>query len=93
MADPFVSLAMAAQATERIKLATGICLVPQRDVFQVAKEVASLDLFSGGRVLFGVGGGWNRPEIADHGTDPDVRFALMRERIEAMKRLWTDEKA
>jgi probable F420-dependent oxidoreductase len=91
--DPFVALAMAAAATERIQLATGICLVPQRDVFQMAKEVATLDCFSGGRLLFGVGGGWNRPEIADHGTDPDARFAVMRERIEAMKRLWTEERA
>jgi probable F420-dependent oxidoreductase len=91
--DPFVALAMAAAVTERLKIATGICLVPQRDVFQLAKEVATLDLFSGGRFLFGVGGGWNRPEIADHGTDPDVRFAVQRERIEAMKQLWTEEKA
>ena len=93
VADPFVSLAMAAAATERIRLATGICLVPQRDVFQTAKQVATLDRFSGGRFLFGIGGGWNRPEIADHGTDPDQRFVVMRERIEAMKRLWTQEQA
>jgi probable F420-dependent oxidoreductase len=93
VADPFVGLAMAAAATTKLRIGTGICLVPQRDVFQTAKEVASLDLFSGGRFEFGIGGGWNRPEIADHGTDPDVRFAVMRERIEAMKRLWADEKA
>jgi probable F420-dependent oxidoreductase len=93
VADPFVALAMAAAATETLKIGTGICLVPQRDVFQMAKEVASLDVFSGGRFQFGVGGGWNRPEIADHGTDPAARFAVMRERIEAMKRLWTEEKA
>ena len=93
VADPFVALSMAAAATENLKLATGICLVPQRDVFQMAKQVATLDAFSGGRFLFGIGGGWNRPEIADHGTDPDVRFAVMREKIEAMKRLWTREKA
>lgn len=93
VADPFVSLAMAAAATERLRVATGICLVPQRDVFQTAKEVATLDCFSGGRFLFGVGGGWNRPEIQNHGTDPDVRFAVMREKIEAMKQLWTEEKA
>jgi probable F420-dependent oxidoreductase len=93
VADPFVSLALAAAATTRLKLATGICLVPQRDVFQTAKQVASLDLFSGGRFLFGVGGGWNRPEIANHGTDPARRFAVMRERIEAMQRLWSDERA
>jgi probable F420-dependent oxidoreductase len=93
VADPFVGLAMAAAATTKLRIGTGICLVPQRDVFQTAKEVASLDLFSGGRFEFGIGGGWNRPEIADHGTDPDVRFAVMRERIEAMKRLWSDERA
>ena len=93
VADPFVSLAMAAAVTEHIRLATGICLVPQRDVFQTAKEVATLDRFSGGRFLFGIGGGWNRPEIQDHGTDPDQRFAVMRERVEAMKRLWTQERA
>ena len=71
VADPFVALALAAAATERLRIATGICLVPQRDVFQTAKQVASLDLYSNGRFLFGVGGGWNRPEIADHGVDPD----------------------
>jgi probable F420-dependent oxidoreductase len=92
-ADPFVSLAMAATATKTLKLATGICLVPQRDPIQTAKQVASLDLFSNGRFLFGVGGGWNQPEIANHGTDPSVRFAVMRERIEAMKELWTQERA
>jgi probable F420-dependent oxidoreductase len=92
-ADPFVSLAFAAAATRRIRLATGVCLVPQRDVFQMAKEVASLDLYSGGRLLFGVGGGWNAPEIEDHGARFADRFAVMRERIEAMKRLWTEERA
>jgi probable F420-dependent oxidoreductase len=91
--DPFVSLAMAAAATHRLKLATGICLVPQRDVFQMAKQVATLDCFSAGRFLFGVGGGWNVPEIEDHGTPAPQRFAVMRERIEAMKLLWTEEKA
>ncbi len=93
VADPFVSLAMAAAVTERLKIGTGICLVPQRDVFQMAKEVATLDAFSGGRFQFGIGGGWNRPEIENHGTDPDVRFAVMREKIEAMKALWTEDKA
>ena len=89
--DPFVALAMAAAVTERLKLGTGICLVPQRDVFQTAKQVASLDCFSGGRFLFGVGGGWNVPEIENHGTDASQRFAVMRERIEAMKQLWSEE--
>ena len=61
VADPFVALALAAAATERLRIATASCLVPQRDVFQTAKQVASLDLYSNGRFLFGVGGGWNRP--------------------------------
>jgi probable F420-dependent oxidoreductase len=91
--DPFVGLAMAAAATERLKLGTGICLVPQRDVFQTAKQVATLDCFSGGRFLFGVGGGWNVPEIEDHGIAAKDRFKVQRERIEAMKQLWTEEKA
>jgi probable F420-dependent oxidoreductase len=92
-ADPFVSLSMAAQATEKLLLATGICLVAQRDVFQTAKQVASLDRFSGGRFLFGVGGGWNQPEVENHGTPFAKRFAVLRERIEAMKVIWTEEKA
>ena len=71
--DPFVALSMAAAVTERIKLATGICLVMQRDPITTAKEVASLDHLSGGRVLFGVGAGWNREEMRDHGTDPRRR--------------------
>ena len=91
--DPFVSLGMAAAATERLKLATGICLVPQRDVFQTAKQVATLDHHSGGRFLFGVGAGWNQPEIENHGTDFARRFAIMRDKIEGMKALWRDEKA
>jgi probable F420-dependent oxidoreductase len=93
VADPFVSLALAAAATKRLRLATGVCLVPQRDVFQMAKEVATLDFYSGGRVLFGVGGGWNAPEIQDHGCRFEDRFAVMRERVEAMKELWTKERA
>ncbi len=91
--DPFVALAMAAEATERLLLGTSICLVVQRDPFQLAKLVASLDSLSGGRFLFGVGGGWNPLEMADHGTPYDQRLAIMRERIEAMKALWTQEKA
>lgn len=92
-ADPFVALAMAAEATSTLRLATGICLVAQRDVFQTAKQVASLDLFSGGRFLFGVGGGWNRPEIENHGTPFARRFAILREKIEAMRQLWGEERA
>jgi len=91
--DPFVSLASAASVTTRIKLATGICLVVQRDPIHTAKEVASLDHLSNGRVLFGVGAGWNAEEMEDHGTDFSRRFKLMRERIEAMKALWTETEA
>ena len=91
--DPFVTLTAAAAVTKTIKLATGICLVIQRDPIQTAKEVASLDQISQGRFLFGVGGGWNVEEMADHGTDPKTRFKLMRERIEAMKAIWTQSEA
>jgi probable F420-dependent oxidoreductase len=91
--DPFVALASAASVTTRIKLATGICLVIQRDPIHTAKEVASLDHLSKGRVLFGVGAGWNAEEMEDHGTDFSRRFKIMRERIEAMKALWTEDEA
>jgi probable F420-dependent oxidoreductase len=91
--DPFVALSMAAAATTKLKVATGICLVIQRDPIQTAKEVASLDLLSGGRFLFGVGGGWNVEEMANHGTRFETRFRLLRERIEAMKAIWTEKKA
>ena len=91
--DPFVSLTAAAVATTRLKLGTGVCLVQQRDPIQTAKLVASLDQVSNGRFLFGVGGGWNADEMENHGTDPKTRFKLMRERIEAMKEIWTNSKA
>jgi probable F420-dependent oxidoreductase len=91
--DPFVALSMAAAATTKLKVGTGICLVIQRDPIQTAKEVASLDLLSGGRFLFGVGGGWNEEEMANHGTRFETRFKLLRERIEAMKAIWTEKKA
>ena len=93
MFDPFVSLGAAAAVTTRLKLATGICLVTQRDPFNCAKEVATLDQLSGGRVIFGIGAGWNEPEMRNHGTDPASRFRLMRERVEAMKALWTQDEA
>jgi probable F420-dependent oxidoreductase len=91
--DPFVSLASAASVTTRLKLATGICLVIQRDPIQTAKEVASLDQISKGRFLFGVGAGWNAEEMAHHGTPFERRFRILRERIEVMKALWTQERA
>src|SRR5579864_1034272 len=87
--DPFVTLSAAAAVTKTIRLGTGVCLVIQRDTIQTAKLVASLDRVSQGRFLFGVGGGWNADEMENHGTDPKSRFKLMRERIEAMKEIWT----
>ena len=90
--DPFVTLAAAAAATTRLKVGTGICLVVQRDPIQTAKQVASLDQISGGRFLFGIGAGWNAEEMADHGTVFTSRFKLMRERVEAMKAIWTQAK-
>jgi probable F420-dependent oxidoreductase len=89
--DPFVALSAVAAATERLKLGTGVCLVVERDPIVTAKEVASLDRLSGGRFLFGVGAGWNKEEMRNHGTDPSRRFSLMRERIDAMKTIWTQE--
>ena len=91
--DPFVTLAAAAAVTSRIELFTGIALLIQRDPITTAKEAASLDLISGGRFVFGVGAGWNIEELRDHGTDPKTRGALLDERIEAIKALWTAEPA
>jgi len=91
--DPFVSLATAAAATTRLKLATGICLVIERDPITTAKEVASLDLLSNGRFLFGIGGGWNAEEMENHGTDFKKRWRVLRERVLAMKEIWTKEAA
>jgi probable F420-dependent oxidoreductase len=91
--DPFVALAIAAAATEQLKIGTGVCLVIERDPIITAKEVASLDQFSNGRFLFGVGAGWNQEEMRDHGTDPSKRFGVMRERVEAMKAIWTEDEA
>jgi probable F420-dependent oxidoreductase len=91
--DPFVALAAAAAATERILIGTGICLVIERDPIITAKEVATLDRLSGGRFLFGVGAGWNAEEMRNHGTDPSRRFGMMRERIEAMKAIWSQDEA
>jgi len=91
--DPFVGLAAAAAATERLLIGTGICLVIERDPIITAKEVASVDVLSGGRFLFGVGAGWNVEEMGNHGTDASRRFGLMRERIEAMKVIWAENEA
>ncbi|MFE4539491.1 LLM class F420-dependent oxidoreductase [Streptomyces scopuliridis] len=91
--DPFVALSAVAAVTERILLGTGIALVVQRDPIITAKEVASLDLVSGGRAVFGIGVGWNREEMENHGTDPRTRGRLVDERLRAMRELWTKEKA
>ena len=91
--DPFVALAAIAEATTTLRLGTGISLIIQRDPIVTAKEVASLDWLSGGRVDLGVGAGWNRPEVENHGTPWDNRFRVMRERVEAMRALWTQEEA
>jgi probable F420-dependent oxidoreductase len=91
--DPFVALSFAAAATKKLRLGTGICLIPERDPIVTAKCVASLDQLSGGRVEFGIGGGWNVEEMENHGARYDTRFKLMRERILAMKALWSEEAA
>jgi probable F420-dependent oxidoreductase len=91
--DPFVTLTAAAVATERLVVGTGIALLPQRDPIMTAKEVASLDLVSQGRFRFGVGVGWLREEIANHGVDPGVRGRVSDERLDAMIAIWTQEKA
>jgi probable F420-dependent oxidoreductase len=93
MADPFVSLMAAAAATTTIRLGTGICLVVEHDPLVLAKSVATLDWLSGGRVLFGIGGGWNREEMEHHGTPFGRRWQVLRERVLAMKALWTQEEA
>ena len=91
--DPFVAMAMAAAATERLRVGTGICLVAQRDPIVTAKAVASLDHLSGGRFVFGVGFGWNADEIEDHGVEMNSRRDVAREHVLAMQRLWSDDVA
>ena len=90
--DPFVSLAFAAAATKTLRLGTGICLMTERDPIVTAKSVTSLDHVSRGRFIFGVGGGWNAEEMENHGTVFATRFKLLRERVLAMKALWTEER-
>src|SRR6202162_1817173 len=91
--DPFVALSFAAAATKKLLLGTGICLIPERDPIVTAKCVASLDQLSGGRVVFGIGGGWNVEEMENHGARYNTRFKLMGERILAMKALGTEDEA
>lgn len=91
--DPFVVLGACAAVTERIRLGTGICLVSQRHPITLAKEVATLDRMSNGRFIFGIGAGWNRPEIENHGVAFGERWQVVRERILAMKTIWREEEA
>ena len=87
--DPFVALAFAAAATKDLIVGTSVCLVIEHDPIVLAKEISSLDLLSGGRFVFGVGAGWNKQEMLNHGTDPATRHGNMRERVEAMRAIWT----
>ncbi|HKQ33073.1 MAG TPA: LLM class F420-dependent oxidoreductase, partial [Thermodesulfobacteriota bacterium] len=91
--DLFVALTAAAMATTRLRVASGICLIIERDPITTAKEIASLDSLSGGRFIFGIGGGWNAEEMANHGTDFKKRWKILRERILAMKEIWTKDEA
>src|SRR5437868_8652027 len=91
--DPFVALMAAAMATTKLRIATGICLIVERDPITTAKEIASLDMLSNGRFIFGIGGGWNAEEMENHGTDFKKRWRVMRERILAMKEIWTKDEA
>jgi probable F420-dependent oxidoreductase len=91
--DLFVAVTAAVSATSRLRVGSGVCLLIQRDPIITAKEVASVDCLSGGRFEFGIGAGWNRQEMANHGTDPRTRMRLLRERVEAMKAIWTHDEA
>jgi probable F420-dependent oxidoreductase len=93
MLDPFVACAAIAAVTERLKLGIGVCVVTERCPIVTAKQVASIDQLSGGRFIFGVGAGWNREELRNHGVQPRTRWRLMRERVESMKEIWTQEEA
>ncbi|MFY9553952.1 MAG: LLM class F420-dependent oxidoreductase [Blastocatellia bacterium] len=91
--DPFVALTAAAMVTSKLRVATGICLIIERDPITTAKEVASLDVLSGGRFIFGIGGGWNAEEMENHGTNYKSRWRVLRERVLAMKEIWTKDEA
>jgi probable F420-dependent oxidoreductase len=91
--DPFIAMTAASAATTTLKIATGVCLVPQRDPIHTAKEVATVDVLSDGRVIFGVGAGWNRQEMRNHGTDPKIRMRMLTERVQAMIEIWTKDEA
>jgi probable F420-dependent oxidoreductase len=91
--DPFVALGAAAAATSQLRLGTGVCLVIQHHPITLAKQIASLDHLAGGRFLFGIGAGWNRPEIENHGIKPSLRWRVLRENVAAMKEIWTKDEA
>ena len=91
--DPFVCLAAIASVTQTVRLGTGLCLLTQRDPITTAKEAATLDVLSEGRFLFGVGAGWNAEELRNHGTDPAHRFAVLCERVDAIRAIWTNDEA
>jgi len=91
--DPFAALSAAAVVTKRIKLATGICLLVERDTIVTAKAAATVDRLSGGRFIFGVGGGWNREEMANHGTAFETRWKKLKEQVQAVRRIWSEEEA
>jgi probable F420-dependent oxidoreductase len=91
--DPFVALAVAAAATTRLRLGTGVCLIPQHNPITLAKQVATLDVLSEGRFLFGVGAGWNEPELAHHGVTAGTQWAVMREMVAALRAIWANEEA
>jgi probable F420-dependent oxidoreductase len=91
--DPFLALSFAAAATRELLPGTGVCLVTEHDPIVTAKSIASLDQLSGGRFVFGIGAGWNAEEMENHGTRYETRFQVMRERVLAMKAIWTQEEA
>lgn len=91
--DPFVALAFAAAATTSLRIGTGVCLLPQHDVITLAKQVSTLDQLSGGRVVLGVGAGWAREEMANHGVDPARRWGILREKVLALKTIWMQDEA
>jgi probable F420-dependent oxidoreductase len=91
--DLFVALTAAAAATTELRVGSGVCLLTQRDPITCAKQTASIDHLSNGRLIFGVGAGWNAEEMANHGTDPRTRFALLQERVEAVRAIWSHDEA
>ena len=91
--DPFVALSVSAAVTERIKVGTGICLIIERDPITTAKEIASLDMISNGRAIIGIGAGWNREEMENHGANFKNRWAVVKEKVQAMQAIWSNDEA